>query len=233
MKINRISRVFYNILWGFLLITTSYTLINYWNGSYNVIGEEIVKNNITETVQEIEEKTLEYYKEYYSNNDIIGSLKIEGTNIDTLIVKGNDNDYYLNHSIEKKYDVIGSIYADYRVDLNSKQINIYGHNSQVYDVIFKELENYFDKSYYDQHKYIEIWDGKNTYLYEIFSIQIITTDYEHMKVFPSDWEEHIKKLSKSIYETGITADIEDDILVLQTCNYKPLNSYLIIISKKI
>ena len=43
--------------------------------------------------------SLDYYKKYYQNDNIVGSLKIEGTGIETLLVKGNDNEYYLNHSI--------------------------------------------------------------------------------------------------------------------------------------
>lgn len=184
----------------------------------------------------VEAKTMSdlmYFKTYFSNNDIIGSINIKGTNINTLLVKGKDNKYYLNHSIYKGEDIKGSIFVDYRTNLNSNQINIYGHNSKKYNLIFKELEEYKDKSFYDKHKIIEIWDGNKTNKYEIFSVQIIKKDYYHMNVNPSDKELHIKKLNKSIYDTGIKAGIEDKILILQTCNYKPKNTYILIIAKMI
>ena len=38
---------------------------------------------------------------------------------------------------------------DYRQNLDSKQINIYGHNSTKYNPPFKILENYLNKEYYD------------------------------------------------------------------------------------
>lgn len=186
-----------------------------------------------EQLEENKPYDLNYYKEYYSNEDIIGAIKIEGTKIDSLIVRSNDNEYYLNHSINKEYDIKGSIFIDYRTNLNSKQINIYGHNSKDYDLPFKELEKYIKKSFYDDHKIIEIWNGIETFKYKIFSIQIVTADYEHMNIDSLNSQEHIEKLSKSIYETNIKASEKDKILVLQTCNYNPKNSYLLIIAKKI
>ena len=182
-------------------------------------------NNIYVEAKEVND--LIYFKEYFSNNDIIGSLKIKDTNINTLLVKGIDNKYYLNHSIYKEKDIKGSIFVDYRTNLNSSQINIYGHNSKKYNLMFKELEKYKDKSFYDKHKIIELWDGINTYKYEIFSVKIVNKNSSHMNINNKD----IKELNKSIYNTGITANKEDKILILQTCNYKPKNTYLLVIAK--
>lgn len=222
-----------------LIVITLFIFIYY---SYNYILFNIKKNKISNDIKkeisvikniEKDNNNLEYYRTYYSNNDIVGSLNIEGTSINTLLVKGKDNEYYLNHSIKKEYDIIGSIYVDYRVNLNSKQINIYGHNSNVYDVMFKELENYKDREYYLNHKYIILWDGDNKNKYEIFSVQIVTNDYEHIDVNPTNWTNHINKLKKSIYETNVNVNEQDYILVIQTCLYEPINSLLIINAKKI
>lgn len=194
-----------------------------------IIYIDEIKNNKNE--EEIIHNLL-YYKEYYSNNDIIGTLKIPGTNIDTLLVKSTNNKYYLNHTIKKEYDEKGTIFVDYRTNLNSKQINIYGHNSNKYTLPFKELENYKDKSFYQNHKLIEIWNGNETIIYQIFSIQIVTDNKEHMNIDNIN-QSHINKLNESIYETNINAKVDDKILILQTCNYTPKNSYLLIIAKKI
>ncbi len=234
MKNKKIVKIIYSVLFVIVLVVTFYSLYSYLNqevNKYKIINSIEEEVSLLEKTEEV--KTLEYYKEYYSNNDVVGSLEIEGTNINTLLVQTTNNEYYLNHSLNKEYDIIGSIYVDYRVNLNSKQINIYGHNSQVYDVPFKELENYTDKDYYKEHKYIKIWDGETTNIYEIFSVQIVTSDYEYINVDSSDWSNHIKELNNSIYDTGLSATEEDDILVLQTCYYNPVNSFLIINSKKI
>lgn len=174
---------------------------------------------------------LNYYKDYYLNEDIIGSIKVNGTKIDTLLLKSNNNEYYLNHSINKEYDIKGSIFVDYRTNLNSKQINIYGHNSKEYDLPFKELEKYKDKAFYDGHKMIEIWNGKEVINYEIFSVQIVENNSEHMNIIFD--ENHLEKLSNSVYNTGVSASTLDQILILQTCNYNPKNTYILVIAKRV
>lgn len=226
-------KILYSLMLLLLVILTSYSLSKYINQKYKVIKINMdIKEGMSLIENANEDKTLEYYKKYYSNEDIVGTLKIYETDVDTLLVKAPNNEYYLNHSLEKKYSDIGSIYIDYRVNLNSKQINIYGHSSQVYNVMFNELHKYLDEEYYDDHKYIELWDGEQIYIYEIFSVQIVTNDYEHMSVAPSNWENHINKLNMSIYNTGARATEQDDVLVIQTCNYNPANSFLIINAKK-
>ena len=199
-----------------------------------VYEKEQEEKNVIKISKEDETKyDLDYFRNYYSNNDIIGSIKINGTKIDNLIVKTTNNKYYLNHSLKKEYDEVGSIFLDYRVNLNSKQLNIYGHNSNVYDLPFKELEKYLNKEFYNSHKYVEIWNGEETIYFEIFSVQIVTKDYEHMNLFPNNLEPHLNKLNESIYDTGIKATKDDDILVLQTCSYNPKNSLIIVNSKKV
>lgn len=43
------------------------------------------------------------YSEYYNkNNDFIGWIKIDGTEINYPVVQGDDNDYYLSHNFKKK-----------------------------------------------------------------------------------------------------------------------------------
>ena len=36
------------------------------------------------------------------NSDTIGYIKVNNTKIDYVVVKGNDNSYYLKHNFEKK-----------------------------------------------------------------------------------------------------------------------------------
>ena len=231
----KISKRIIDLLILIVFIITIFFSYNYLKQilrNYKIINNK--EQEISLLKEEKEEiKDLKYYKDYYNNDDIIGSLNIPNTNINTLLVQSTDNKYYLNHSLKKEYDIVGSIYVDYRTNLNSKQINIYGHNSNVYDVMFKELEKYLDEDYYKNHKYIELWNGLDTNIYEIFSIQIVSEEYEHYEVNSSDWNAHINKLSKSIYKTEAKANIDDQILVIQTCLYNKENSYLIINSKKI
>ena len=221
------------IIFSFIGIIVEYKNINDYK-KY-VKEQEISLKLMQEELELIRQNhnKLEEYREHYNNNDIVGSIKIDGTKIDSLLVKGKDNDYYLNHGVNGKYDEKGTIYVDYRTPLNSKQINIYGHNSWYYDIPFRDLEKYFEKDFYNEHKYINLWTGISDVTYEIFSVQIVTNDYEHMIVEPKDFKLHIDKLSKSLYDTGVEVNEKDDILILQTCNFHPKDTYIVISAKKI
>lgn len=236
MANKKVLHIIFNCIYFVVLILCIVFTMDYINLLYEkrlVYEKQQEEENIIELSSKKAEYDLDYLKHYYNNNDIIGAIKIEGTKINNLIVKSTNNKYYLNHSLNKEYDERGSIFIDYRVDLNSKQINIYGHNSNVFELPFKELEKYLDKEFYNSHKYVEIYDGSKKNYYEIFSVQIVTQDYEHMNIFPNDLQNHVNQLNESIYKTSTKATIDDEILVLQICGYNPKGSLIIINSKKV
>ena len=66
--------------------------------------------------------------------------------------------------------------------------------------------------------------------YEIFSIYVETKDFSYMDVnFASDKDylEHITKLKeKSMYDTGVEVNSDDEVLILQTCStHKDYSNY--------
>ena len=173
-----------------------------------------------------------------SSNYIIGSIKINGTNINNKLVQGKDNEYFLDHSPYGDIDSRGSIYMDYRNNFSDRKLLIYGHNSKTLKTaLFHDLEKYLDYSFYKNNKYIDITLNGIATKYEIFSVMIVNrSDNSHMKITFNDkeWIEHINWMKgKSIYNTGIDVGLTDRIVTLQTCYYNPDNSYLIINAKKI
>lgn len=202
----------------------------------NKINDESINNQkleINNNVLNEEEHSLDYYRNYYQNNDIKGILKIDGTKINTLLVQTTNNTYYLNHSLYRKKNSRGANFIDYRTPLNFQQVNIYGHNARKPIFMFKDLEKYVNKNFYDKHKYIRIWDGDKENIYQIASVQIDKESHEHMIVNPVNKKDHIDKLSQSLYKTGVDINENDDLVIIQTCFYNPPNSFLIIVSKKI
>lgn len=162
----------------------------------------------------------------YRNDEIIARLEIPNI-LNLLITKGNDNEFYLNHNIDKSNDVSGNEFMDYRVMPTSKQVNIYGHNAYGYNLPFKELMNYSDKDFYEKNPYIILQHEKGKRFYKIFSFKIVTTDYEHMKINVNNNIEHIKRLkANSIHTTDIQISEDSNIIVLQTCTYN--NSYYVL-----
>lgn len=59
------------------------------------------------------------YQEYYNrNNDFVGWINIDGTEIDYPVVQADDNDYYLNHNFDREKESRGTVFMDYTSDPN-------------------------------------------------------------------------------------------------------------------
>lgn len=173
----------------------------------------------------------------YKENQI-GIIKINGTNINSPIMQENDNDYYLNHDSDGNYDVYGSIFMDYRNNINDKKILIFGHNTNgVSTSPFHDLEKYTDYNFYQQYQYIDLTLVNTTTKWQIFSVMIVSnTSNKHMKLKfnNNEWNEHLSWLiNSSKYQTGITVNDDDRIIVLQTCFYQEPETFLIISAKEI
>ena len=124
---------------------------------------------------------------------------------------------------------------DYRVNKDSKQINIYGHNSTKYKPPFNVLEGYLKKEYYNEHKSILLKIDNEIKQYEIFSIVLADkkSTEEHMNLNykkDSDWLKHFNRLKKrSIYKTNIELNENDKVLVLQTCLFGKYKGKLMVV----
>ena len=174
------------------------------------------------------ETNLDSVREKYGNNEIIAELYIPDL-IDVYLARANDNEYYLNHNLYRKKDIKGSEYMDYRVGIDSKQINLYGHNSSTFNIPFRKLEKFLDQDFFESHPYVIMtFDGEER-AYEILSIKEISTDYEHMKVNPQSMVEHIDKMiDGAIFVRKLDYDENTRLLVMQTCSYAHKDNYYII-----
>ena len=91
---------------------------------------------------------INYLKKEY-NKDIIGII-----NNKIMVVQTSDNDYYLNHSLTKEKDKYGTVFMDYRCNIDDQILIFYGHNSKLINTDFHFLEKYLDKDYLEKNPYI-------------------------------------------------------------------------------
>ena len=178
----------------------------------------------------------------YNNSDVYGILSIGSQDTSIPIVKGSDNDYYLNHSITKEDSIIGSVFVDYRHDVTSRQINIYGHNSGNYDPPLRILEKYlFNEEYFRSNPSLELKIDNKVRKYQIFSVYPAEkkSKEEHMQFDYQneiDWLMHFERMhQRSLYKTDIVFSENDNVLVLQTCILygKYQNKVLVVVAKEI
>ncbi len=219
-----------------VLLLTTFLIINkdnIFNTKPNYDPE--IKNIINN-----EEDVTTTLKEKYKNNDIVGTISIPNTDINEVLVQTTNNKYYLTHDIYKNNDQYGSVFLDYRCNENSKKLLIFGHNDYKDKTPFSELENYYNKEYFDNHQYIDIIINNNKKQYQIFSVYIETSDFTYMnlKINSSEYESDLLKYKKnSFYKTNTKVSKDDKILILQTCSnhqkYKKYkDKYLLIIAKQ-
>ena len=227
----------------FSFLITALVLFSYFH--LNEVSALVVDENL---ISENENK-VDYYefvdslKNAYSNDDIVGKIRIDGTFLDEVIVQGNDNSYYLSHDNYKNYNIAGSLFVDSRVNFDDdKKILIYGHNSPKGDRPFSVLEEYYDYEYFKEHPIIELTTDKGIRNFQIFAVYIETGDWSYMKVdFKGDNEflTHINSLrEKSFYDTSVLVNGDDNVLILQTCSYhkdyRRFNKkYLLVMAKEI
>lgn len=210
-----------------LLITSTIEIINIITPPENEIPAKVESPSESKVEEEkenlnklfSEDLDLDYYRKENNNAEIVGRLEIPGV-FNLLLTQTKDNDYYIEYNIKRKRSNKGTEFVDFRTKLTDKQVNVYGHNSRLYDLPFKNLEKFLEKDFFDQNEYILLQHEEGRRIYRIVSIKRVTTDYEHMTVETSKktHTSHIEKLlSKSTHQREMEYDENTNLLVLQTC----------------
>ena len=209
-----------------LLVSVIYIVKWYIDSKQN----EKLEEKILETViVESEDNTGEEYKIDFKklkeiNNQVVGWLKINGTEVEYAVVQAKDNNYYLKRNLDKKYNVGGWIFADYKnkLDGTDKNIVIYGHNMKD-NSMFGSLKNILNEEWYnnEENYVIDFVTENEEQKYQVFSIyKIENEDYYIKTEFKNDneFEEFVKNLKKrSIKDFNVDISKDDNILTLSTC----------------
>lgn len=157
------------------------------------------------------------------NNETVGWIVVDGTNINYPIVLGNDNEYYLTHDFNKDFSIGGWIFMDYRNSplMEDKNTIIYGHNL-FNKTAFGAISNLFtDKWFNSSNHRIIIYTEKRKYSYKIFSVYNIEPETNYLKILFDDDEysdllNNMKSRSEFDFDEELSND--DKIITLSTCN---------------
>ena len=158
------------------------------------------------------------------NNETVGWIKVNNTNVNYSVVQHNDNEYYLRHDFNKKYNINGWVYADYRDDFEYFGSNtiIYAHNmtdrSMFGSLVWCLKDSWYTNS---ENHYIKMSTPKANTVWKIFSIYTIKPEVYYLRTYFESEEEHktfIDNLTdRSIYDFQENVSVNDKILTLSTC----------------
>ena len=236
----------------FLILTLTFIFCTYkiilWisdGAKTNKIKEELIKNvdekpsieKNTEIINPPDDKSNDYW-DYVKmnmldvnfnelkkkNEDTVGWIKLEGTNVNYPVVQGTNNSYYLNHSYDKSYNKAGWVFMDYRN--NPKTLNkntiIYAH-ARVDGTMFGTLKKTLKEEWYKNtnNHVIKFSTLAENSLWQVFSVYTtkkesyyLTTNFSSDDDF-TNFANELKQ--RSIFTFSATPKANDKILTLSTC----------------
>lgn len=173
------------------------------------------------------------------NNDTVGFIKVNGTNVNYPVVQANDNSYYLNRAFDKTKNSAGWVFADYRNNMVNfdKNTVIYGH-SRSNQTVFGSLKKVLNKSWYENknNHIIKISTPNENTLWQIVSIYTIKPEsyYITTKFSNNQFQTFIKTIKdRSKINFSGTLNENDKILTLSTCEDVAGTTRLVIHAKLI
>lgn len=247
---NKLKKIVLLLLIVVFVCGIGYTIYYLYNSykdkkdNTNILDNVIVDD--TPVTEEKTEKMLQLEELQKENNEIIGWLEIEDTNINLPVCQTTDNDFYLTHNYKKEKSKGGSLFLDKNFDLINGSSNylIYGHrNTQ--GLMFEDLLKYSKEDFYNNHKTIKFTTNKDDSVYEIMSVFYSRVYYKKEKdVFryynfvnannEEEYNDFVNNCKKSsIYDTGVTANYGDQLLTLSTCEYSQEDGRFVVVAKKV
>ncbi len=128
----------------------------------------------------------------YSYKNAQGWIFFEKGETSYPVVRGEDNDYYLEHTLYGNESKAGAIFMDYRNEgsFDDGRVVIYGHNMRNYSM-FGYLRFYKKDGYYDDNKYFQIFYNDKIYRYQVFSYFDI--DAKDVDMVACDFEDEARR----------------------------------------
>ncbi len=224
----------------FIVFFTFYKIINWYNDSkitkinqnkvltkikINEIKTDFKDNNTFIDVNLTDLKKM--------NNDVVGWLKVNGTNINYPYVKTDNNTFYLTHSIDKSKNSAGWVFLDYRnnSDTYDKNNIIYAH-ARVDKTMFGSLKDALTKEWFnkEEEKIIKTSTLTENSIWQIFSVYKINNTTDYLNINFKDEDEFLKFSNKlkerSIFNFNIDINKDDKILTLSTCFNKDVKTVM-------
>ncbi len=187
---------------------------------------------------------MEYKLLYEINNDMVGWIQIDGTDIDYPVVQSPYKaNFYLRRNFYKKSATCGTIYVREACDVNkpSDNVTIYGHNMSN-GTMFADLHLYEDQSFWEENRYIKFDTLYEYHTYEIFAVFISTADlsvgFSYHTFDDALSENHYDSFvaqckELALYDTGITPQYGEKLITLSTCDKSIEDGRFVVVARRV
>lgn len=168
------------------------------------------------------------------NPDIVAWIYIEGTEINYPVVQGSDNQYYLKHLFNGKWNSSGCIFLDSRntPDFSDRHSIIYGHHMKN-GTMFSGLTEYKKQEFYDAHPTVLLLTPEKNIRIEIFAGYVASVSDKAWEIALGsdeefeDWLEAAEE--RSCFESEVPFAVTDRIVTLSTCSYEFDNARFVLL----
>lgn len=187
----------------------------------------------------------DFYKLYDTNSDIKGWISIPQTVVNYPVVQSTDNDYYLHNNFNKAADNYGSLFLDYRDNINvqSQNLIIYGHNMKDGQML-TSIVNYQQTDFYKTSSLITFNTIYSHYSWKVFAAFIANADPKDGYVFnylvtnfssDNDFNSFVKEVrARSLINTpSVDVVPGDTLLTLSTCYYSSNNARFVVMARRV
>lgn len=165
--------------------------------------------------------------------DIVGWLYQPDTVINYPVVRTDNNDYYLDHTIDGKKNACGTLFMDFRDDMESEHpvALIYGHNMKT-GIMFGTVDKYREQSYFDAHPILYYITADSAYKLEAAAGVVVDAAHSIFANGTKTQLDALQKLfEKSTFASSIPYSEEDRYVILSTCSYEYDNARYLLICK--
>lgn len=167
---------------------------------------------------------------YQQNNDLVGWIYIPGTNNGYPVMQtSQDEEYYLRKNFNRKKSKGGTPFLDKDSDLEdpASRVMVYGHNLKS-GGMFTPLTKYTKASHWKKYPTFTFDTLYESRTYRIVAVvQVDISKVGHFAYYAYDrfssaasFNGFIQEAkAASLYDTGVTAEYGQQMMILSTCSY--------------
>lgn len=227
-----------------VFVYSAYELIQYAKTYADTEQELQQVQQLYEETQDIQEQQRSqviqprFEKLLTINENIVGWITIPNSQLNNPVMYSGDNDYYLHHNYLDEESRAGSVFMDFRNDVEelARHTILYGHVMRN-GSMFGELDKFAEQSYADEHSIITFSTLYENYELQVFAAYETTTDFYYIETdFTDDaaFGQFLTEIQKrSVISMPVDVTATDQILTLSTCTTSSADNERFVVHAKL